>query len=85
MPYISPSERDRLNNLVNEINHEEIKTAGNVNFLITKLCQKFLSEGSPNYDRYNAIIGILESAKLEWYRRKVAIYEDAKIIENGDV
>ena len=33
----------------------------------------------------NAIIGALECAKLELYRRVAAPYEDDKIIENGDV
>jgi len=28
---------------------------------------------------------VLEAAKLELYRRQVAVYEDAKIFENGDV
>jgi hypothetical protein len=30
-------------------------------------------------------MGVLESAKLELYRRKIAPYEDDKIAENGDV
>jgi len=30
-------------------------------------------------------MGALEGAKLELYRRKVAIYEEEKIKENGDV
>ena len=38
-----------------------------------------------NYQAINDIIGALESAKLEFYRRPVAIYEDKKIIENGDI
>jgi len=33
----------------------------------------------------NAIIGALECAKLELYRRVAAPYEDDKIAENGDV
>ena len=31
------------------------------------------------------MIGALESAKLELYRRSIALYEDTKIKENGDV
>jgi hypothetical protein len=31
------------------------------------------------------LIGMLECAKLELYRRSVANYEDEKILENGDV
>jgi hypothetical protein len=28
---------------------------------------------------------VLESVKLEFYRRAVAAYEDNKIVENGDI
>jgi len=31
------------------------------------------------------MIGVLECVKQEFYRRKVAPYEDIKIIENGDI
>ena len=85
MPYIKQEERDRLKFLANEIDHTVIETAGNLNYLITKLCQKFLLEGKPNYERHNSIMGVLESSKLEYYRRQVVEYENQKIIENGDV
>lgn len=35
--------------------------------------------------RVNSGIGALEAAKLEFYRRVVAPYEDKKIFDNGDV
>jgi hypothetical protein len=38
-----------------------------------------------NYSDYNEIIGVLECAKMEFYRRLAAPYEDSKIIVNGDV
>jgi len=31
------------------------------------------------------VIGVLESVKMELYRRKIADYEDEKCEENGDV
>jgi hypothetical protein len=37
------------------------------------------------YDDYNSLIGTLECAKQELYRRKIAAYEDKKIEENGEV
>ena len=37
------------------------------------------------YSDYNEVVGLLESVKLEFYRRMVANYEDSKIIVNGDV
>lgn len=86
MPYIKPEDRANFSfPLVTAINQTEIGTPGNLNYLITMLCKKFLSEGKANYERHNAVIGVLESAKLEWYRRRVSPYEDEKIAENGDV
>ena len=37
------------------------------------------------YYHYNQLIGVLECAKLELYRRLVTPYEDIKITDNGDV
>lgn len=38
-----------------------------------------------SYQAINDIIGALESAKMEIYRRIAAAYEDQKILENSDV
>jgi len=37
------------------------------------------------YSTFNDIIGALDSAKMEFYRRIVANYEDKAIIRNGDI
>ena len=37
------------------------------------------------YAVYNELIGALECAKLELYRKRVAPYEEEKIAENGEV
>jgi hypothetical protein len=55
-----------------------------LNFAITRLIQVYLGDG-PNYQRFNDALGAIEGAKLELYRRRVAPYEDGKVIENGDV
>jgi len=39
----------------------------------------------PSYQTINDIIGALEGAKMEFYRRVVVPYEDKKIKDNGDV
>jgi predicted DNA-binding protein with PD1-like motif len=39
----------------------------------------------PSYHNYNKAIGVLESVKLEFYRREVASYENKKIKENDDI
>ena len=61
--------------------------AGYLNYQITKLCDRFLhhEDRGLRYEHINTIIGALECAKLEYYRRIAAPYEDIKIEENGDV
>jgi hypothetical protein len=76
MPYIE--EKDRVRATFHP------KTAGELNYAITRLIQQFLGE-TPRYQQFNDVLGALEGAKLELYRRRIAGYEDKKIIENGDV
>jgi hypothetical protein len=42
-------------------------------------------KGEIRYARLNEVIGAIDCAKLELYRRIAAPYEDKKITENGDV
>jgi hypothetical protein len=37
------------------------------------------------YTEYNALVGVLECVKQEFYRRAVSSYEDKKKEGNGDV
>ena len=87
MPYIK--ERvwidERLELLLDDITHGKI-TPGEVNYMITEILLAWVdSQDIKNYATLNAAIGILESAKLEFYRREVVPYEDEKRKENGDV
>jgi len=60
---------------------------GTLNYIITRLCDYWTKDidGEANYERYNAVIGVLECVKQELYRRQIAPYEDEKCEENGDV
>lgn len=60
-------------------------TAGELNFQLTACILNYLQGGNESYQSYNDCLGALEGAKLELYRRRIADYENAKIIENGDV
>lgn len=67
---------------------ERNERIGAINYAITTLLVKSLVPTPGvriSYRDYNEIIGVLECAKLEFYRRAVARYEDTKINENGDV
>ncbi len=83
MPYVASSQRLRLDM---EYGDTLPVRPGDLNYLVTKLCVDYANlkvEGG--YATYNEIVGVLECAKLEFYRRAVAAYEDEKIKENGDV
>lgn len=89
MPYIKqdrrvkyyPVIRDITNILLREV--PEDQKAGELNYLITCILNQVYP--LPNYREYNEIIGVLESCKMEFYRRRVAPYEDTKVCQNGDV
>ena len=79
MPYISQHARSLLKA------GRQPETLGELNYVITSLCLDWLSEFEGGYGTYAAIVGMLETVKLELYRRAVVPYEEAKIQENGDV
>jgi hypothetical protein len=86
MPYILAARRLAHNDDPNE----RIDGPGELNYLITELIQRYIRDvrdvyGRVGYQHYNDVIGALEGAKLEFYRRVVSKYEDGKIIENGAV
>ena len=61
-------------------------SAGELNYQITCLIEQYLVvHAGKNYSAINEVIGVLECAKMEFYRRIAAPYEDKKIEENGDV
>lgn len=79
MPYILKSRRARLDE-----GRDAPRNAGELNYAITSLINEYYRyEGG--YASINDILGALEGAKLEFYRRVAAPYEDTKIEENGDV
>lgn len=60
-------------------------TAGQLNYSITVLINRYLSDRDLNYQLINDVVGALEGAKLEFTRRIAVPYENRKLHENGDV
>ncbi len=84
MPYITQDDRMKFDEI--EIrNVGSPNNAGELNYLITLICDQYLQDKGKCYQNINEIIGVLECAKQEFYRRIAAPYEDQKITENGDV
>jgi hypothetical protein len=82
MPYIK-KERRREILVAGTVSLPE--TAGELNFLVTTLLLDYVTKHGIGYQTFNDVMGVLECAKQEFYRRKVAPYEDIKVKENGDV
>jgi len=78
MPYVKEATRKYL------IHAPEPQNPGELNYVITKLCLAYVN-GHPRYQDYNDVVGALECAKLEFYRRAIVPYEEKKIKENGDL
>jgi hypothetical protein len=79
MPYIPQSEKQHVDQ------DNLITTAGQFNYALNQLVSIYIEQNGFNYQTSNDIIGAMECAKLELYRRLVAPYEDKKILQNGDV
>ena len=62
-------------------------SSGELNYCITRLIDAYVRMcNTPlTYTHINEVIGVLECAKLEFYRRVAVPYETAKMEENGDV
>jgi hypothetical protein len=80
MPYIDKAARERIDQGVRP------ETAGELNYVISKVVDDYLfGKGPLRYTHLNEVVGALECAKLELYRRVAAPYEEKKIAEAGDV
>ena len=90
MPYIPNSRRAELDahieHLVAAIKHPGRwdATAGDLNYAITRM----MLECCPMGERYwgmSAVRGVVQDAVDEFYRRKMAPYEDEQKDKSGDV
>jgi len=84
MPYIIEDDRIELRAMAESLG-KIAETEGDMNYCLTVLVHSWLKAQGVRYENINAIIGVLECAKLELYRRVAAPYEDEKIVENGDI
>ena len=95
MPYIEQKDRDRI--IDNGLKHigvaggplvvhaDKINKPGELNYAITEVMINYLNRKGVSYTNMNEVLGVLECAKLELYRRMTVPYENEKISSNGDV
>lgn len=90
MPYILEKERGKYEDAIKQIldvlpdPKTTYSTAGELNFIISTIIFR-LFERNPCYKTGNDLMGVLSAAQAEFYRRKLSILEDEKIIQNGDI
>ena len=87
MPYIPQDKRSNIDEHVTPI-VDYIKSLpvekqdGALNYAVTRMLNDIY--GSKYFD-YNRAMGVVSNIQSEFFRRKVAPYEDTKIQENGDI
>ena len=93
MPYIPSEARPAYDRLISQLAEALAAQAppqrkGHANYVITQVLRKAWAvhtAAGESYSNYADIIGTLECAKLELYRRWIADYEDKAIEKNGDL
>ena len=63
----------------------QILNEGDLDYCIHKLASLLVDRIGENYQNLSMCSSAMEHAKLEWYRKRVAPYEELKITENGDI
>jgi len=86
MPYIKPKRQDEIDPFIEVLANSigGIQNEGELNYIITQLLIGFMPTDY-HYSDLNTAVGVLACVKTEFERRVVALYEDLKRQENGDV
>ena len=78
-PYISQDRRREIDE-----NGATPSNTGELTYALYRACLDYLP-AKARFADYAEVMAALECAKLEFYRRRVAPYEDTKIAESGNV
>lgn len=78
MPYIDKPRR-------NKDTERYPNGPGELNYALTVLVRDYFLRSGENYRAINDVLGALDGAAKEFYRRVAVPYEDKKIKSNGDV
>jgi hypothetical protein len=89
MPYIRQEFRENYDDLIDQIvdklsRDRFVNGAGEINYVISRLIWKIF-ESDKCYNMANSLMGTLGCVQAEFYRERVAPYEDVKQQENGNI
>jgi hypothetical protein len=89
MPYITQRDRDRIKkdamNPDPDFLFPPLYNGGELNYLISNLCAQYIRDHGLRYKNISDVIGALEGAKQEFFRKVVNPYENLKEMQNGGV
>ena len=81
MPYTT--QQDRW--ILDQIDGPGIENGGELNYAITTLCARYIEQNGLRYKNISDVVGALEGAKMEFFRKVVNPYEQIKEDENGAI
>jgi len=90
MPYIKKEDRKKFDSVIEDFMDALTEhgfqpvSEGELNYVISKIIWGMFDK-KPSYKLGNNLMGVLECVKQEFYRRRLANYEDEKRKENGDI
>ncbi len=87
MPYITQESRGLYDAEIAAL-AEAVSDAtpdGDLTYIVSRLLVEWLQKRGLSYAAIADVVKVLETAKLEFYRRVAAPYEDGKAALNGDV
>ena len=79
MPYINKASR-----VIYDSGRGGPIDVGGLTYVLYRACVDYLGP-NPRFQQFAEVLGALSATENEFYRRKVVPYEDAKILENGDI
>lgn len=83
MPYIDSKSRNEVDKYI-DFYKLQISTSGILCYIIYMIMLTYMKIHGKSFRTISEINGALECAKMEFYRKEVAPYEDEKIKQNGD-
>ena len=81
---VSPNENNPYGNPYKDLSNEEfLSIVGDINYCFSRVLASLM--GKVSYSKIAMITGVLNNISQEYYRRVASVYEDQKIISNGDI
>jgi len=86
MPYLKKTDRNSIDVDIETLGIDFAPQNGaELNFIVCTFVDNYIKKHGLSYANVQEMIGALDCAKMEIYRRVAGPYEDKKVEENGDV